>query len=98
MGTALQVLLSVGLTVGGIWSFIWIHMTLADVRRRQRRMQADLIKIARVLGVELADPTIVCYNCGAEYDAELTGCSMCGKAKRADAQTRAPVGRAASGV
>ena len=87
-------LVSWSLFFGGIWLAVWLHLTVAELRRGQRQIQADIIKIGAAVGLTLGPALIVCHHCGAEYDAELTGCTVCGKAKLASSSPRAPAGRA----
>ena len=78
----IQFLLGIALYIGFLVAVIWAFVTLADLRRGQRALAADLARLAVALGHPISQqPTVACDRCGTRYDAELTGCTVCGRAK-----------------
>jgi hypothetical protein len=77
--------------------FVWALVTLANVRRDQLKIAAELALIARALGVRPGPPApvILCDQCGALYPADKTGCTNCGRAKPKDAVPFVPTSVAA---
>ena len=79
----LLAILYIAFLVSIVAGFCWALSALAELRRGQARLQRDVDRIARAMGVSPAPDRAVisCDRCGAEYSAELTGCEQCGRAK-----------------
>jgi hypothetical protein len=79
------------------FGFVWALVTLARLRRDQLKIAAELTRIAHALGVppERQTPVILCDQCGAQYLADKTGCTNCGRAKPNDAVPFVPTSIAA---
>jgi len=91
------VVLNTVLSIAFLAAVIWALRVLAELRRGQRAVLADLARLAEGLGLppKPQPPTIICDHCGAAYDAELSGCTTCGRAKPKHAVPDAPTAPAA---
>jgi hypothetical protein len=83
----LLALLNAVLTLAVIGGFFWGLQTLGQLRRGQAKLQGELDRIAKALGIppRSDQAEIRCENCGAQYSAFLTGCNQCGRAKSKNA-------------
>ena len=79
----------VGFVCAGILSVtvagVFVLMTIADRVGMQTAVQSATV-VPRPLASRLQapmPPQIACWNCGNNYDDDLTGCPQCGKAKAA---------------
>jgi hypothetical protein len=80
------------LFIGSVASYIWILRTLAQLRRDQVVLFAELDRIADFLGVPARRQLMVaCSHCGSRYQPNLTGCPRCGHRKPDDLQPEAVV-------
>jgi hypothetical protein len=87
----IQLLLGIALNLGSLVAVIWAFVTLAELRRGQRHLAADLARLAAALGHSISQtPAITCDHCGTRYDAELTGCNVCGRARPKHAASLGP--------
>ena len=74
------------LFIAFVVAFVWGLRTLAELRRGQAELRAEIARLGNALGVlPRSTPVIVCEKCGAVYDADLSGCTVCGRAKSEDA-------------
>jgi len=70
------------LSVAFLVAIVWGLVTIAELKRGQRALIEDMTRLTQGLGFPRpAKPVVTCERCGAQYDAELTGCNVCGRAK-----------------